>query len=166
MRVRVSPSALVFTLFLSGANGGYSNGDTVNINGDINTNDFSIDQVQHINFASGKAITTNDIGDSGDITWIVGQTINLNGSSTLTTTNGEINLTAQGTATGNYQGIVLNGSTITSDQGAIDINGTGQCFCLLLRVCCSLVINVIITCQIVYEIRCPYVNNPEEPPVF
>ncbi|BAQ65371.1 Calx-beta domain-containing protein [Geminocystis sp. NIES-3709] len=104
---------------------GYSNGDTVNIEEDISTNDISIDLVQKINLASGKAITTNDTNDNGDINWTVGETINLASGSSITTTKGNINFTGKGEATGNYKGIVVNGGTIISDEGAIDLTGTG-----------------------------------------
>ncbi|BAQ65372.1 choice-of-anchor Q domain-containing protein [Geminocystis sp. NIES-3709] len=105
---------------------GYTNGDVVNINGDVTSNDFSIDLVQNINLTSNKEVTTIDLpDDNGDVTWIVGQRINLASGSSITTAKGNINLTAKGTATGNYQAIILDGSTITSDEGAIDLNGTG-----------------------------------------
>ncbi|BAQ60477.1 alkaline phosphatase [Geminocystis sp. NIES-3708] len=105
---------------------GYTSGDLVNLNGSITINDFILDEVQNINVASSVATTTIDLlNDNGDVTWTTGQAINFASGSSLTTTKGNINLTAKGEATGNYQGIIVNDSLITSSTGAIDLNGTG-----------------------------------------
>lgn len=100
---------------------GYINGDVVNINSDVTSNDFSIEQVRNINVTSGKAITTNN----GNVNWTVGETINLPSGSSITSTKGNINLTGNGNATGDYSGIAINNSNIITSEGSIELRGTG-----------------------------------------
>ncbi|MGI0481985.1 beta strand repeat-containing protein [Geminocystis sp. CENA526] len=105
---------------------GYTSGDPLKINGSIAVNDLTLDEVQTIDVGSGVAVSTIDlVGDNGDVNWTVGKSIDFASSSSLKTTKGNINLTAKGEATGNYLGIFVNGSTITSDEGSIELMGTG-----------------------------------------
>ncbi|MGI0481987.1 choice-of-anchor Q domain-containing protein [Geminocystis sp. CENA526] len=106
---------------------GYTNGDVLNINGDVTANDFSIDLVQNINIASGAVKTIDLLSDNGDVTWTVGQTIGLAFGSNLTSTKGNINLIAKGEITGiDYRGIVVDNSQIKSSEGSIKLNGTAN----------------------------------------
>ena len=76
---------------------GYTAGDTVDINANSSSNDFTIDLVQQIS-VNGVSVSTTDTPDNGDINWKAGQAISIYGNFSgggLTTTNGLITLNAQ-----------------------------------------------------------------------
>ncbi|MGM3309649.1 DUF4347 domain-containing protein [Anabaena sp. WFMT] len=116
-------------LILNGS--GYTNGDVVNLNGSLNTNDFTISNVQTINVNNSAALSIFDTPDRGDVNWTVGQSIFFNSGSSLTTTTGDatgnIDLTALGlSASVDSRGIDVDGASITSTDGMITLNGKGS----------------------------------------
>ncbi|MBD2445549.1 DUF4347 domain-containing protein, partial [Dolichospermum sp. FACHB-1091] len=116
-------------LILNGS--GYTNGDVVNLNANLRSNDFTIDQVQTINVATNVGLTVFDTPDQGDVNWTAGQSIVFNSGSSLTTTTGDgtgnINLIAKGgLTTVNSIGIRVNTASITSTDGTITLTGTAS----------------------------------------